>query len=106
VHKTFRALDIVPHVLTSVRIVDLMEVHVVEPADVPNPNWLRPGAPGAGQAGFGDALLKAHAFVLIPSVVSSQSWNVLFDPAAAKGRYDRVVQAPFALDTRLHPVTK
>jgi len=106
VHKTFKALDIVPHAMTSARIVDPTGVHVVDPADVPNPNWLRPGAPGAGQAAFGDALLKAHAFVLIPSVVSPRSWNVLFDPGAANGLYDRVAQEPFALDTRLHPAAK
>ncbi|HLY53961.1 MAG TPA: RES domain-containing protein [Stellaceae bacterium] len=103
VHKSFRALDTVPHVLTSARIADAGHVHVVEPWQVPNPNWLRPGAVSAGQQGFGDALLKAHAFVLIPSVVSIHSWNLIFDPQAAAGLYDSVTQEPFALDPRLHP---
>jgi RES domain-containing protein len=103
VHKTFRTLDIVPHVLTSARIADAGRVHVVTAAEVPNPNWLRPGAVGAGQQAFGDARLKAHPFVLIPSVVSTHSWNVIFDPALARGRYDRVTQERFALDPRLHP---
>ena len=48
VHKTFRTLDTVPHVLTSARIVDAGQAHVVTPADVPNLNWLRPGAGSAG----------------------------------------------------------
>lgn len=103
VHKTFSALDTVPHVLTSARIVDAGRAHVVNPADVPNPNWLRPGAVGGGQQAFGDAMLKAYPFVLIPSVVSTHSWTVVFDAATAKGCYGTVVQEAFALDMRLHP---
>lgn len=104
VHTTFKALDTVPHVLSSARIIDPTQVHVVNAADVPNPNWLRPGAVGAGQQAFGDKMLKARAFVLVPSVVSAHSWNVVFDPALAKGVYDPLTQEPFALDPRLHPV--
>lgn len=102
VHKTFRVLDTVRHVLTRARIVDPREVHVVRPKDVPNPNWLRPGAVSAGQQAFGDALLRAHRFVLLPSVVSTQSWNVVFEAGAARGGYDEVAQEAFALDPRLH----
>jgi RES domain-containing protein len=103
VHKTFRTLDTVPHVLTSARLADTSRAHVVTPADVPNRNWLRPGAVSAGQQAFGDVLLQAHPFVLIPSVVSTHSWTVIFDPAVAACCYDRVTQEAFALDTRLHP---
>jgi RES domain-containing protein len=103
VHKTFRTLDIVPHVLTSAAIAPSAEVFVVEPADVPNANWLRPGAPSAGQQAFGDAWVRAHSFVLLPSVVSQHSWNIIFNPARAAGTYGPAVQEPFALDTRLHP---
>ena len=70
VHKGFRALDTVPHVLTSLGIPDPTGVHVVRPADVPNPNWLVPGIPSAGQQSFGDGLLAEHACFLIPSAVS------------------------------------
>jgi RES domain-containing protein len=105
VHKTFKTLDTVPHVLTWARIADARQAHVVEAAEVPNPNWLRPGAVSAGQQAFGDARLKAHPFVLIPSVVSTHSWNVIFDPAVAKGRYVLLAQEAFALDTRLHAPT-
>ena len=104
VHKTFRTLDIVAHILTSARVRDPSQIHVVNPGDVPNPNWLRPGALSAGQQAFGDALLAAHAFVLVPSVVSQHSWNLIFAPARAGGLYDSVTQEPFALDTRLHPI--
>jgi RES domain-containing protein len=103
VHKTFRTLDAVPHVLTSAHILDLDGVRVVAAADLPNPNWLRPGAVGAGQQAFGDALLKAHAFVVLPSVVSTHSWNVIFAPSVANGSYNLAAQERFALDPRLHP---
>ena len=43
VHKGFKALDTVPHVLTSTVIADSASVHVVLPGVVPNANWLRPG---------------------------------------------------------------
>lgn len=102
-HKTFRLLDTLPHVLTSLSIVDPPTVHVVRPEDVPNPNWLKPGIPGAGQQGFGDDLLAQHPIFVIPSAVSTHSWNLIFDPVAAAGAYSRTAQESFALDTRLHP---
>ncbi len=101
-HIGFRALDTVPHVLTSLTV-NPARAHVVQPTAVPNPNWLRPGTPGTGQQKFGDALLAAHAFVIIPSSVSTESWNLIFVAANAAGAYGQRSQAPFALDTRLHP---
>lgn len=71
VHKGFKALDTVPHVLTAVTITGPSGAHVVDSAAVPNPNWLRPGIPSAGQQAFGDTLLIRHKFVLIPSAVST-----------------------------------
>jgi len=103
VHQGFRTLDIEPHVLTSAVIIDAARAHVVMPADVPNANWLRPCYPSAGQQRFGDVLLAAHPFVLIPSAVATHSWNILFDPAVATGLYTPGIQEDFALDTRLHP---
>lgn len=103
VHKGFKALDTVPHVLTSLRVDEPAAVAIIEPGDVPNPNWLVPGIPSAGQQQFGDALLAAHPFVLIPSVVSRLSWNLLFDADRAAGAYTMLMQQPFALDGRLHP---
>lgn len=103
VHKTFQALDVVPHIMTSARLGDPLRAHVVTPDLVPNPNWLRPGAVGAGQQAFGAALLREHAFILVPSVVSSRSWNLLFDPDRASGLHRLLAQEPFALDPRLHP---
>lgn len=78
VHKGFKALDTVTHILTAMTIAEPPGVHVVHPVSVPNPNWLRPGIPGAGQQAFGDALLARHKFILIPSAVSSHSWNLIF----------------------------
>ena len=103
VHKGFKALDTVPHVLTSVAIPRPESVHVVVPASVPDPDWLRPGIPGAGQQDFGDDLLARHDFIVIPSTVSSNSWNLIFLITSAAKAYSLNSQEPFALDTRLHP---
>jgi RES domain-containing protein len=103
VHTGFAALDTVAHVLTAATVLDPSNIHVVQPEDVPNPNWLRPGIPGARQQAFGDALLAEHPFILVPSVVSSHSWNLIFIASAAAGLYAFRSQEPLALDTRLHP---
>ena len=103
VHKGFNALDTVPHVLTAAAIPDASAVHIVDPASIPNPNWLRPGIPSGGQQAFGDALLSQHKFIVIPSAVSHHSWNLIFVPARAVGVYSLRLQERFALDTRLHP---
>lgn len=101
VHKGFKALDIVPHMLTALAVT--ASFHVVEPASIPNPNWLRPGIPSAGQQAFGDALLAAYHFVLLPSVISTHSWNLVFTHGGKPGGYALHSQERFALDTRLHP---
>lgn len=103
VHTGFRALDTVAHTMTAFEIVNPGDVLVVNESDVPNPNWLAPSIPSAGQQAFGDALLKANKFVAIPSAVSKNSWNLLFVPAQAAGSYVLKSQQRFALDTRLHP---
>jgi RES domain-containing protein len=103
VHKGFKVLDTVPFVITAARIADIYGVYIVKRDDVPNPNWLRPGVPSAGQQAFGDDLLHRHRFVAIPSAVSTHSWNLIFDPLKAAGFYSLEFQEPFALDTRLHP---
>jgi RES domain-containing protein len=106
VHKGFRVLDAVPHVLTAATVRDTSRVHVLYPRDVPNPNWLRPGVVSAGQQEFGDELLREHAFVAVPSVVSTHSWNVIFDPDVGAGQYSLHLQERFALDTRLAAATR
>ena len=103
VHRGFQALDTVAHVITAARIDDTAQVHVVQRDDVPNPNWLRPGALSAGQQAFGNDLLRRRRIVAIPSAVSTYSWNLIFDPASANGIYRIELQEAFALDTRLHP---
>ncbi len=103
VHTGFEALDTTPYTLTAMEIIDPARVHVVDAATVPNPNWLHPGRPGAGQQAFGDRLLAQHAFVAIPSAVSRHSWNLVFVAANAAGAYKLLSQERFALDTRLNP---
>ena len=105
VHVSFKTLDTVPYTLTSVTIIDPSTVHVVQPNAVPIPSWLRPGAISAGQQAFGDALLSAHKFVVVPSSGSFNSWNLLFDFDVANGLFSVLTQEAFALDTRLHPPT-
>ncbi|MBB4166361.1 RES domain-containing protein [Rhizobium sp. BK538] len=78
-------------------------MHVVDPATVPNPNWLGPGIPSAGQQAFGDDLLQGYRFVAIPSAVSNRSWNLVFIGSKAAGFYSLAFQETFALATRLHP---
>jgi RES domain-containing protein len=102
VHAGFPILDTVAHVITSFEVNDPAGVYVVQPTAVPNANWLRPTYPSAGQQGFGDALLATHLFVLIPSAVSTDSWNLFFDPRRAAGKYVQRTQSAFALDGRLN----
>lgn len=103
VHKGFEVLDTVPHKLTSAIITDLASIHIVDEADIPNKNWLKPVSPSAGQQKFGDALLAAHKFVLIPSAVSNRSWNLIFLKNSAAGAYRFRDQEAFSVDTRLNP---
>jgi RES domain-containing protein len=103
VHKGFDVLDTTPHVMTSATILDTGGIHVVHRDDVPNPTWLRPALPSRGQQDFGRQLLEQHTFVLIPSAVSEESWNLIFNPNRAVGQYELHSQKRFALDTRLTP---
>jgi RES domain-containing protein len=103
VHKSFAVLDAVPHVLTRARVLGSTGVHVVMPDDVPNRAWLAPGSPSREQQAFGRGLLEEHPFVAIPSTVTGESWNLLFNPARAVGRYELETQRRFALDPRLNP---
>lgn len=103
VHKGFTTLDTVAHILTAARILDPAQIHIVEPNGLPNPNWLRPGIPSAGQQAFGNDLIGRHKLVALPSAVCPFSWNVVFDPERAAGTYEVLFQERFALDTRLHP---
>jgi RES domain-containing protein len=101
VHVGFDDLDSVPRVLTSIAVLAPASIHVVNPSDVPNPNWLRPGRPTANQQRFGDALLADHGMFVIPSAVSSRSWNLIFSAGVSSKAYSLREQERFALDTRL-----
>jgi RES domain-containing protein len=103
VHKGFRVLDTVAHVLTAFEVLDPHDVFIVRAEDVPNPSWLVPGTPGAGQQSFGEKLLQSHPFAAIPSAVSKHSWNLLFNPKRAAGKYKVLLQERLGIDTRLHP---
>ena len=103
VHKNFDTLDSVPHTLLEIEIADPARVHVVDLATIPNPHWLHPGAVSAGQQAFGDTLLAVYPMVVLPSVVSSHSWNLLINVATAAGLFNLRRREPFAMDPRLNP---
>ena len=103
VHKGFDALDIVAQVVTAVLINETAEVRVIRPEEVANPGWLEAGIPSAGQQAFGNDLLAKHGFVVLPSVVSRRSWNLIFVAERVAGNYRMLSQERFVLDTRLNP---
>lgn len=102
VHKGFGTLDALPHSLLALEILDLAQVHVLDPAQVPNPAWLRPGTVNRAQQAFGDALLATHPLVLLPSVVSTHSWNLLIDAAQVPTGVRLKHSEAFALDPRIN----
>lgn len=103
VHKGLNTLDAVPHTLIQIEIAEAAQAFRVEPDTVPNPNWLRPGTISKAQQLFGDALLAAHPLLLIPSVVSTHSWNLLIHVDSAAGLFKLKGHERFALDPRLNP---
>ncbi len=98
----FIALDTVPYTLTSALLLDPARIHIVQPEDIPDARWLHPGLPGKTQQDYGDGLLARQAFVLIPSAVSTNSWNIVFVASRAEGLYRLRTQERFVLDPRLH----
>lgn len=102
VHRGFAVLDSQPHVLSCVQF-DAAAVRVVPPHELPNPAWLHGGTPSAGQQRHGAALLAAHGIVVLPSAVSKCSWNLVFSPDAAAGRWRLLHQQRLVVDTRLNP---
>ncbi len=103
VHKGFDVLDSVAHVITCLEIADPADVKVVTAEDVPNGAWLHAGIPSAGQQSWGGDLLARHPFVVFPSVVSKQSWNLAFCPTVAAGHYTLREQDRLVIDGRLNP---
>ena len=104
VHKGFKTLNALPHVLSSAELhVPWAHVRVVQPAEVPNRLWLYPCAFSAAQQAFGHELLQSRAFVAIPSAVSRRSWNLIFDAERAAGRFGLHNQEPLDLDPQLDP---
>jgi RES domain-containing protein len=104
VHVGFAALNATPHVLTKARITDPSALHICQTDEIPNANWLVPGATRLGQQAFGDNLLTTHSFIALPSVVSPNSWNLIFMPPKVTSDYVLEDQIPFALDPRLDPL--
>ncbi|MDT7838377.1 RES domain-containing protein (plasmid) [Aquabacterium sp. OR-4] len=106
VHRGFEVLDTQPHVLTALQL-SPAAVHLVSPEAVPNPAWLQAGWPSAGQQRWGGELLMAHGALVLPSVVSRASWNLLFAPdhlpAPARAGLRLLAQQRLVVDPRLNP---
>lgn len=103
VHASFDHLEAFPHTMIEIEILDPGRIHVVHPADVPNPCWLTPAPPSAAQQAYGADLLNKHPFIALPSAVNGFAWNVLINPLTANGLYREVGRKRLALDTRLNP---
>jgi RES domain-containing protein len=103
VNKPIETLSIVPHVLIEIEIIEVDKVHIVQPEHVVDRTWRRPGDPQVGGQLFGDRLLAQHKFVLIPSVVSMHSWNLVFANPKSAGAYLERSREDFILDPRLDP---
>ena len=101
VHKGFKVLNTVAHHLFSFSITDPGQVRVVHPGEVPNPHWLHPIPPNQDQQDFGDQLINAHPYVLLPSAVSGHSWNLLVNVRTALPLMTDIQFERFALDPRL-----
>jgi RES domain-containing protein len=101
VHKGFKVLNTVAHNLCSFTITDPGQVRVVQPGDVPNPHWLHPIPPNKDQQEFGDQLIDAHPYVLLPSAVSGHSWNLLVNITTALPLMTDIQSERFALAPRL-----
>lgn len=100
-HVGLRNLDAVAHVLSSMSLLKPRRSKVIRPEDVPNPAWLQPGLPDPAQQAWGEDLLARYGFVILPSVVSRRSWNLIFSPAKAAGSYTLLNQERFQFDPRL-----
>ncbi len=105
VHTKVRMLDRVPHVVTAFEISDPGQIHIVRPQDIPNPRWLHVGETSKAMLDFGHDLLDQFPFVALPSAVTPNSWNLIFDPVShhfkAGPTWRLVHQGRFGLDTRL-----
>ncbi len=102
VHTGFKTLDAVAHRLLSIDITRSAKAHVLDVGSLPDKAWLRPGTVSAAQQAFGARVLGEHPVVVVPSVVSTHSWNLLIDVVGAKGMFALASSEDFSLDPRLH----
>ena len=67
----------------------------------PNPAWPHGGTPSTHQQAWSATFLAANGFVLFPSAVSKLSWNLVFEPDVARGKYKLRSQERLVVDTLL-----
>ena len=100
VHKGINAIDETASKLLELEVVPA-DVHVVQPEDVPNPNWLIPGSVSPNQQKFGDGLLEKFPLIVVPSVVSKHSWNLIIEVSKGIELVKLKSSDRFGLDTRM-----
>jgi RES domain-containing protein len=101
VHSGFNALDCVAHSLICARLTKLEMVKVLEPHDFPNPAWLRQGVLNPNQHAFAAQHMQTHAVLVVPSAVSSKSWNAVIKLDGVRAHLQQISVERFSLDTRL-----
>ena len=111
VHKGFAALDTVPHVLTRARLLDVADVHVVRPEDVPSAGWLRSGSVRRfGEVRrFAAGKLLFHAGEAVPGMYVILSGRIAIVPRDALGQampvaaFAQLIGAPLEEMTEVVP---
>ena len=102
VHRGFDELNTQPFTLWGLAIADPTQVRLVQRRDLPTPARLHAGIVSGGQQAWGAALLAAHPFVVLPSVLSKLSGSVVFRPDRAADKYALRGQGRLAIDARFN----
>lgn len=102
VHAGLETMAMMHQTLTCFSI-DAASTHLLDAEFFPNQHWLHPCEKSNAQQGFLVPYLEdsKKPFLLLPSVVSPHSWNLIFDPTVAAGKYRIIDQVKFSLDPRL-----
>lgn len=102
VHKGFAVLDAQPHILTRFNIAKPKGVAVYFAKDLPDQSWLNPNMQTPAQRVWGAEQMAKAKVIVMPSAVSRNSWNLVFQAPLSDDWISQVSQESFVLDPRLH----
>ena len=102
VHKGFKILDTQPHRMTRFTIAKPASVHVIQARSISDKTWLDPNSNTPAQKAWGSERLTKHKIIVLPSAVSTRSWNLVFLAPLASDWFGSIEQSDFVLDPRLH----